>query len=401
MSTPSSAELSARSCVAAAKTIRVDAAALRANMRQFRELVSASARLLAVVKADGYGHGLVTAARAFLAGGAEVLGVHGADEVTALRRAGIDANVLVLGPLGQDEIVEAAAGAAEITVASLPACSAVRAAAAAGAAPRVHLKIETGVNRQGLTHEEIPAALELLERTPGVVVAGVSSHFADIEDTTDHAFARRQQERFEQAVAELAARGHAQLCRHMSCSASAILWESSHRDLVRIGIAAYGLWPSRETLVSARAAGRATLDLRPALTWAAPIAQIKPVSAGASVGYGRTWKALTASRIAVLPVGYADGYCRRLSNGAHVLVRGHRAPVRGRICMNLMMIDVTHIPDAIAGDEAVLLGRQGEEEVSAAELAELAGTIAYEVVTWPHGSWRRETFDGATTFEEH
>ena len=152
-------------------------------------------------------------------------------------------------------------------------------------------------------------------------------------------------------------------------------------DLVRAGIACYGMWPSTEAYVSAVVAGRERCDLRPALTWKSRIAQIRPTPAGEYVSYGRTFRTTHPTSLAVVPVGYYDGYSRSLSNLAHVLVRGVRAPVRGRVCMNMIMIDTTHIPDASAGDEVVLLGRQGDEQVTAEQMAGWADTINYEITT--------------------
>jgi alanine racemase len=370
--------------------IEVNQEALRHNMALFRERIEKPARLLAVVKAGGYGHGILIAAQAFLAGGADMLGVHSLSEAAALRDGGIAAPILILGPVDSEEVLGATRlGDVELTVSSLTGCRAVAAAAKQGADCSVHLKVETGVYRQGLLESELDAAVAELGVAANVKLVGLSSHFADIEDTTDHSFAQRQRELFERFSAALAARGHGRLCRHMSCSASAILWKSSHHDLVRVGISGYGIWPSRETLISARQVGRNQLALRPALTWKCRIAQIKELPAGHTVGYGRTWKAPLDSRIAVLPVGYSDGYPRALSNRAYVLIRGQRAPVRGRICMNLCMVDVTHIPGAEAGDEAVLLGRQDQEEITAELLAELLGTIPYEVVVLPGETWQR------------
>jgi alanine racemase len=369
--------------------ISVDTVALRRNMMQFRELVPPPVRLLAVVKADAYGHGLVLASRAFREGGADLLGVHALAEALALRRAELAAPLLILGPLTRDEAAAAAQLDAEFTVASLEAACAAADAARDGSPGRVHLKVETGVYRQGVGPRELDAVLEILESAPGLQLVGLSSHFADIEDTTDHTFAQAQQRRFTEYVEALSARGHRDLCLHMSCSAAAILWPDTHHGMARVGISAYGIWPSRETLVSARAMGRNALTLQPALTWQVRISQIKTVPGGETVGYGRTWKAPVDTRLAVLPVGYADGYPRVLSNRAHVLIGGRRAPIRGRICMNLCMADVTHVPEAAAGDEAVLLGRQGDETLRAEDLAEWAGTIAYEVLTWPGSTWSR------------
>lgn len=369
--------------------IETDRGALVENLRAFRRQTAAASEILAVVKADAYGHGLLTAASAFLEGGAGLLGVHAMAEARALRAGGIAAPVILLGPATTAEAVEAAALDVQVTVGSLPAVAAAVAAASVDRPLRLHLKVETGVNRQGLVEDEVPVALALLRANPCARLEGLSSHYADIEDTTDHAFAEEQTRRFEahrQALREL---GVAGLREHMSCSAAALLWERSHRAIVRVGIGAYGLWPSKETRVAVRQQGRPEIVLRPALTWKVMISQVRNVPAGQTVGYGRTWKAMTDSRIAVLPVGYADGWPRALSGRGHVLVGGRRAPLVGRICMNLCMVDVTHVPGAAAGDHAVLLGRQGDEVISAGMLADLLGTIAYEVVTLPGPGWER------------
>ena len=370
--------------------IAVDRAALRHNAELFRALAPPPVRLLAVVKADGYGHGIVIAARAFLDGGADLLGVHAVAEAQVLRAAGLQAPILILGPLPGPGVARARRLGCEITVGSLAGLDAAVAAGSSADDPLpVHLKVETGVNRQGIVEGELDAALARLAGAPGLRLSGLSSHFADIEDTTDHAFARAQMARFEAWRAALAARGHGDLEHHMSCSAAAILWPESHRALVRVGVSAYGIWPSRESRVSARGAGRGELALRSALTWTCGVSQVRTVPAGETVGYGRAWKAPVESRIALLPVGYADGWPRALSSRAHVLLRGARAPLRGRICMNLCMADVTHIPGVTAGDRAVLLGCQGEETISAELLAEWLGTIPYEVLTLPGASWVR------------
>ncbi|HOX25804.1 MAG TPA: alanine racemase [Candidatus Krumholzibacteria bacterium] len=362
----------------------VDTAALRANLAEFRRLVRPPARLMPVVKADGYGHGLLIAARAFLAGGADWFAVHSVAEARRLRDGGFTTPVLVLGPATPAEAALAAELDCDLTVGSL---AGLRAVAAAGRG-RVHLKVETGVNRQGIVEAELRDALSVLAGAPRVALVGVSSHFADIEDTTDHAFARRQRERFDAWLAQLGAAGYPDLLRHMSCSAAAVLWPDLHRDLVRVGISAYGIWPSRETLVSARQSGHADLALRQALSWEVRVSQVRDVPAGETVGYGRTWLAPVDSRIAVLPVGYSDGYPRSLSGRAHVLIHGRRAPICGRICMNLCMADVTRIPAAAAGDPAVLLGRQGDDAITVEQLADWLGTITYEVLTLPRATWR-------------
>jgi alanine racemase len=172
--------------------------------------------------------------------------------------------------------------------------------------------------------------------------------------------------------------------RHAACSAAALLFTETHLDLARVGISLYGLWPSRETYVSCLEEGQPALDLHPALTWKTRVAQVKNVAEGSFIGYGCTYRTTRPSRIAALPVGYHEGYDRGLSGVAHVLVRGRRAPVRGRVCMNICMVDVTDIPGVEVEDEVVLLGTQGDERVSAEQLAAWCGTISYEIVSRIH-----------------
>lgn len=370
-------------------SLETDHEALRHNMRRFRAMTAPETRLLAVVKADGYGHGLLCSSRAFLEGGADMLGVHAIDEAVALRDGGIAAPVLVLGPVTRDGMVLAAQHGVDLTVGSLVAADLVASMADPAHPLRIHLKVETGVNRQGFVEAELDDALSLLVDTPGLDLVGVSSHFADLEDTTDRSWADQQTTRFEAWLKTLADRGLDGLARHMSCSAAAILMPSTHRDIVRVGISGYGVWPSRVTRVCASATQERDLELKPAVTWSCGISQIRDVPTGETVGYGRRWQAETDSRIAILPVGYSDGYPRRTSQPLHVLVRGRRAPVRGRVCMNLTMIDVTHIPEAVAGDAAVLLGAQGDERITAEQVAEWLGTIPYEILTLPGPTWRR------------
>jgi alanine racemase len=264
----------------------------------------------------------------------------------------------------------------------------VDAAAAAGLRHGVtiplHLKVETGNQRQGLEADECVALAQRIVGLQGVSLEGASTHYADIEDTTNHSFARLQRERFETAIAAMDAAGVRPAMIHASNSASAILWPGVHTDLVRVGIGCYGLWPSRETYITALMVDRHDVELRPAMTWKARIAQVRDVPAGETVGYGRTHRTTHDSRLAVVSIGYWDGYDRRLSNQAHVLIQGQRAPVLGRVCMNLMMVDVSHVAEAQTGDEVVLLGASGEERITAEQMADWIGTIQYEVPTRIH-----------------
>lgn len=352
------------------------------NLTFFRGLVGPGVELAVVVKANAYGHGWREIAELARGGGADSFCVHSLDEALALRAAGYGEDVLVMGHVPLARLGEAVeAGLRLVLYNPESAIELGRAARARGRRARVHLKLETGTYRQGVDEEGLGALLEVLGAHPELEVEGVYTHFANIEDTTDHGYARAQLERFEALVARIRGAGLAVGTRHAACSAATLLFPQTHFEMVRLGIAQYGLWPSKETFLSYRLEHpAANSDLRPVLAWKARISQVKDVPAGAFVGYGCSYQTTRATRLAVLPIGYSDGYDRGLSNRAHVLVRGRRAPVRGRVCMNLTLVDVTDVPGAALEDEVVLLGRQGEQEVRAADLAEWAGTIPYEIV---------------------
>ena len=361
----------------------VDRGALKHNIGELRALTVDEPLLAPVVKANAYGHGLEIAARAFLDAGADWLCVNALYEARRLRAVGVIEPLYVMGFVPPEECAEALELGCEF-VAYDPAVvqAADDAARSRGGEPaRLHLKLETGNNRQGLRDAQAMELARRIHAQEHVVLAGMATHFADVEDTTDHTFAHTQRRVFGAFVRRLADEGIRPERLHVSNSAATILWPEVHMDLVRAGIACYGMWPSKESYVSAVAADRARCDLRPALNWKSRIAQVRETPAGEYVGYGRTYRTTHTTHLAVVPVGYYDGYPRSLSNLAHVLVRGCRAPVRGRVCMNMIMIDTTHIPGAAAGDEVVLLGCQGEEQVTAEQMAGWADTINYEITT--------------------
>ncbi len=372
--------------------VEVDVGALAHNLGEFRRRLPAGTFLGAVVKSEAYGHGLEPAARAFLEAGADWLCVNQLDEALRLRAIDYAGPILIMGYVPLARLAEAVGCDARIVVYNLKTLEALAdAASAAGKVCPVHLKLETGTGRQGLTPAELKPLLESLSSRPSIKLEGAYTHFANIEDTTDHSYSELQIKRFEEGLETLAAAGHSEILRHTACSAAAILFPKTHLDLVRLGIALYGIWPSRETLVSARELGDAKIDLRPALTWKTRVAQVKQVPEGEYVGYGCTARTTRDSRIAVLPVGYYEGYPRALSGVAHVLIDGRRAPLIGRICMNLCMVDVTDVPRVELEDEVVLLGKQGEDSIPVERLAGWAGTIPYEIFARIHPGLPRVT----------
>ncbi|MDP6780123.1 MAG: alanine racemase [Candidatus Latescibacteria bacterium] len=367
----------------------VDVEALHANTRFLREGLAEGALLGIVVKSNGYGHDMVLSAREFLSAGADWLVVNSVTEARSLRESGVDSPVYVCGGVPPEQADLVAATGARVVVFDRDTADALdEAGSRTGVPVRVHLKVETGMHRQGLPTDEIVELALWLRSRRGVVLEGLTTHYANSDDTTDPAFALEQLRVLEKARKAVVSRGVAVPMVHSANSASSLLWPQTHGSLARAGIAAYGLWPSAESreIAMRRREGKdgSTVGLVPALSWRARVVQVKEVPAGGTIGYGRTYRAAAPMRVAVLPVGYFEGYDRRLTNVAHVLIDGMRAPVCGRVCMNLTVVDVTHIPGARAGSVATLLGRDGEEEVSADTLASWMGTINYEVVTRIH-----------------
>ena len=360
--------------------MEVSAGALRHNIAVLRGVLTPSTKIAAVVKANAYGHGLPEVVRA-IAGHVEWLAVHSPVEAAQIRGLGVTGPILVMGFAlpGDLRLLDADCHLLVSSVEVVEWLGEMK--RERGVAIPVHLKVETGTNRQGIRAEEIPAMCEAAGGA-GLEVAGIAMHFANIEDTLEHDFAREQVERFRSAV-DLAERvlGFRPPWIHAACSAAALLFRDADFNLARVGISLYGHWPSRETRLSWMLEhGRDALELEPALTWRTVVGQVKRVPAGETVGYGRSWRALRDTVLAVLPVGYADGYPRALGNRARVLVNGVPAPVVGRVCMNITMVDVTDVPAVRVGDPVVLLGREGKEAVTAEELAELSGTINYEIL---------------------
>lgn len=378
----------------------ISANALRFNVDMFRQRLGPDVTLGVVVKSDAFGHGLLPCAKEFVAAGADWLIVNFAYEAIALRQAGIHTPIYICGNVSAAQArLVAEAQARVVLYDSEVAYALAKAGRETGQEVPVHLKIETGTHRQGIQLAEAIELARLLSQLEGVVLEGLTTHYADIEDTTDHRFAHKQLALLQEAREAFRQAGFDVPMVHSANSAATILWPETHGSMVRVGIAAYGLWPSTETyatvLQTYAARGQGFIpNLQPVLSWRARVVQVKDVPAGAYVGYGRTFRAAYPMRIAVLPVGYYEGYDRRLSNLSHVLLNGKRAPVRGRVCMNMTMVDVTHIPGVSVGSVATLLGADGDERVSAEQLAGWMGTINYEVVSRIHPSQPRFVVQG-------
>jgi len=358
--------------------IEIDGKALTHNLELFRKTIGEEASLLAVVKANAYGHGLVEVApRA--AEVADWLGVHTAEEARQIRRLGLKIPILIMGFVPPSEFYDLDSSH-HVVISSLQSLEWIASyRQRTGVALPVHIKVDTGTKRQGISADALPKLFSVASQQT-IDVIGVASHFANIEDTIEHEFARIQLQRFDEAL-EIVRRELGELPPyiHASCSAAALLFRETDFTLARVGISMYGHWPSRETRLSWSMEHQGDgVNLQPVLTWKTLVGQIQPVARDESVGYGRTWTARRPSQLAVIPVGYADGYSRALGNRGRVLIQGRSAPIVGRVCMNILMADVTDIPGVSIGDEVVLIGRQGDDEVPVEELASLSDTINYE-----------------------
>ena len=363
------------------KWVEIEESAPDWNLRQLRACSESRQNfpVCAVVKANAYGHGVREIAS--LLPSAAWFAVNSLDEGLELRHIGIERPVLLLGYVLLDRIAEAVEADLRLTVYNIETLEKLKEAVSPEKPARIHIKIETGTNRQGILPENLPEFLSRAALIPGIKIEGLSTHFANIEDTLNHDYAVAQLHRFEEALRLTGDAGVHPEVIHTACTAAAILFPETHFNMLRTGIGLYGLWPSRETFLSAQTAGRPVPDLRPVLSWKTRIAQIKTIPSGSFVGYGCTFRTNRKTRLGVLPVGYADGYDRGCGNSAHVLIGGKRASLLGRVCMNLLMVDLTDIPRSRLEDEVVLLGKDGDENISAEMMAEWAGTINYEIVT--------------------
>ena len=350
--------------------VKIDLSAIEANI----DAVAAKANVpvMAVIKADAYGHGAVPIAR-LLEKKCAFFGVSSMLEAMELRSAGIRLPILILGatpddayPLAVREDIRPAIFTWE------SACALSRAAAAQGKTARLHFAVDTGMSRIGLQVTEEAADLcARIAALPGLVCEGLFSHFATA-DETDLTRARAQAARFADFDAMLKARGLEIPIRHLNNSAGVMNF-SEHYDMVRSGIVTYGLYPSEEV-------NPGDLPLQPALSWYSRVTHVKTLPAGREISYGGTFVTTRDTRVATVAVGYADGYRRSLSGRFYVLIRGRKAPILGRVCMDQLMVDVTDIPDAAAGDTVTLAGRDGKERITIEELAAAAGSFNYETV---------------------
>lgn len=357
--------------------IELKAAALRHNVEVFRKITGPSL-MVPVIKSNAYGHGLKDIYDILASTKPEWLAVNYLSEAAALRQLGYKNRILLVGPIQASACQTAFELDADIFLGEETALEQWL-KMPASQKPRGHLKIDTGMSRQGFLPEQAGELIVRLESHRDKLV-GICSHFANVEDVLEQTYANQQLDTFNSVVHAFQAAGF-QLIAHMAASSSALIMQSSRFDLIRVGISLYGLWPSRATQLSYLQSFGKMVELEAVLSWKTEVAIVKPVRAGQFIGYGCTYKALRDMRIAVLPVGYYEGYPRLASNRGHVLIQGQRCPIVGRICMNMMMVDISHLSSVTTGELVTLIGSEGSEHIDAAQIGEWSDTIHYEIVT--------------------
>ncbi len=355
----------------ASNIVTIDLSALRHNFKKVKEWIGPSARILCVVKSDAYGHGMLPVAKVLESIGTDYFGVFEAEEGLALREAGIRTSTLVLKGIDADEIpavveYDLTPGVFDLGITEQLSDYALK----HGKVVPIHIKVDTGMGRIGVPWEAAAAFIKMLLHMKGVIPTGIFSHFS-VADEPSHPFTDVQLERFQKVVAVAHDLGIKNPEIHIANSGAILNQKGLDNHLFRPGIILYGSPPS---LICPHKD-----DMEPVMSFRSKVIQVKRVSPGTSISYGRTYIAEAQRVIATIPVGYDDGYSRLLSNKGAVLIRGKRAPIVGTVCMNLTMVDVTDIEGASPGDEVVLLGKQGPGCITAEEIAEQIGTISYEV----------------------
>jgi alanine racemase len=353
--------------------VEIDLDRLTHNVREFKEQIGPMTQIMAVVKADGYGHGAAVVAETALKAGVSSLAVAFVEEAVALRRAGIEAPVLVLGYTDPAHFLALFKYKLTPTIFDFTtAFELSRRAVESGTLLPVHIKVDTGMGRIGLLPDEVVEVISRIIRLPGLKIEGLFTHFA-AADVEDNLYTQEQLLLFNRVIDRCLEKEIYFPLVHAANSAAAMAHPNTRYNLIRLGIALYGYYPFdnfRSHL----------LNLLPALTFKSRVIMVKEMPPGSAISYGGTFITEQDTLIATISVGYADGYNRLLSNKGQVLIRGHRAPVIGRICMDYLMVDVSSIPGARRGDEVVLYGRQGEEQITVEEIAGQIGTINYELL---------------------
>lgn len=362
--------------------VEISQSALKHNIKLFKNNLKPGTQLMVVVKSNAYGHGMFEVAVLAAQTGADWLATVNLDEAIQLRQQGVKLPILVLSyyDLEKSAIKYAINKNISLVVYDIDQVKFIdKIASKLNKKARVHIKIDTGTSRIGIMFDEAVKFVEGANSQNYIGIEGIFSHFASSEEDQD--FTNMQLERFKKLISELEKKNIKIKFKHFACSAAIMSQPESHFDLVRLGVSAYGLWPSEQARQFAKKNLAKDFDLKPAMSLYTKIVQLKNIKKGSCVGYGCSYKVKRDTKLAILPIGYWEGFDRHLSNKGEILIGDKRCAVLGRVCMNLIMIDVTDLDDVKVGERVVILGRDGNEKITAEELADKIGTINYEVVT--------------------
>jgi alanine racemase len=360
--------------------IEISVSALKNNFKIFRKLVGKS-KIFCVVKANAYGHGMLEVVKILESCNADLYAVDDISDALKIRGIGVIKPILVLGYTRFSNLTQAIDNNISLTVSSAETLRHILKSKCSNSA-KIHIKVETGLNRQGVSGTELVKLVKLIKSFPNrLLLEGISTHYADIEDTLDPTYSQIQLKNYRKILSSIANYLPKHFYRHTAASAAAILYPETYFDAVRVGISLYGLWPSKETKLAYILKKKVNIRLCPVLSWKSIIGQVKTIAKGEPVGYGRTWYAPKKSKVAIVPIGYFDGFDRGLSNNGRVIVSGNYAPVIGRVAMNMIAIDISEVKKIKSEEEVIIIGRQGKKEITVEEIAQRIGTINYEVVS--------------------
>lgn len=363
----------------ASSWVEISKRSLRNNLNHFRSILRPESVLTAILKSNSYGHGLETMTRLCIEEGVSRIGVNSLEEALQVRAIDSKIPVLIMGEIQNPERQKDVLSDSNFWIVfSRPETAKIL--SSFHPAPKLHLKVDTGMGRLGSHGEALKNTLDELKKS-GIRLDGICTHFASTEDVLEHKYSLMQISKFEDAVKLAESFGYKNLIRHTCASASTMLFANAHYEMVRIGISLYGLWPSMQTRLSLNLNGNKNFQLSPVLSWKTRIAHIQNHPANSYIGYGSTFQTSYPTKVAVVPVGYYEGLDRKLSSNGEMLILGKRARILGRICMNMTMLDVTHIPGAEVGSTVTILGTDGEESVTADDIADRTHTINYEITT--------------------
>ena len=357
--------------------IEINQQALKNNYSIFRRLIGPKCLLMSVVKSNAYGHSLIDFSRATESLGVDWFGVDSIVEAESLRKAGLKKPILVLGYTLENKIETAFKNNISLTISDFSTLENLKNIKVRGYKLKIHIKIDTGMHRQGFFVSEIPSVIKILKSQPTIILEGVYTHFSSAKNPAFPSTTFSQIEQFKKAIGLFKSAGFKGFIKHVAATSGTIIFPQSHFDLVRIGIGLCGLWPSKET----KEAFKREVKLEPVLSWKTILGQIKSLSKGSKVGYDLTETLNRPSRVVVLPIGYWHGFPRLLSGIGKALIKGKEAKVIGRVSMDMVNVDITDIKNVKVGDEVILIGKSGKLEISVDDLAHLSDTINYEIVT--------------------